>query len=78
MMCSISDAAYLPAGYADQPLPDGDIVEGFWRSERELVRMTALLRGHAVAATNVRNILADYFFDEGQVGWQDIILNRVR
>lgn len=77
LLCTISDSCYIPAGYADQPLPNGEIINGFWRLENNLAGLQAIPRGHALAATRVRNRYAHWFSEEGATDWQDTFLNRI-
>ena len=60
MLCSLRDNAYLPPGYADQPLPDGHIAQGLWRFEQNLPNLQRAPRGHAVSAGNVRDMFASW------------------
>ena len=78
MLCSLNDNAYLPPGYADQLLPDGNIAQGFWRLEDNLVGMQAIPRGHAAAATTARNRFAQWFSEEGANEGQDNHINRIQ
>ena len=78
MLRTLDDEVYLPQGYADQRLPGGAIVNGFWRGEQQLDGLAGRHRNHAVAAGNVRNAFAEWFSEQGQLDWRDQHINRVR
>lgn len=75
MLCTVHDKAYNPAGFADAPLNGGNVVQGIWRAGSEPVAVHTVPRGHAVAATNVRNRFAEWFSAEGRTEWQDDHIN---
>lgn len=78
MLCTVHDNAYIPAGYADQPMVDGNVVDGFWRQENNLPALLARGRNHAAAASEVRTQYAAWFSAEGATEWQDQHINRLR
>lgn len=77
MLCTIGGPDYVPPGYADQLLPNGEVADGFWRVRDNLPDMRAVPRGHAVAATNSRDRLSRWFSEEGAIDWQDQYINRL-
>lgn len=78
MLCTLNDHAYIPNGYVDQNLANGEIAPGFWRiNSDQLHGMQAIPRGHALAATNTRSRFARWCSEEGAVEWQDHHINRV-
>lgn len=79
MLCTLSDNAYVPPGFGDNVLPNGEVVGGVWRvNHQDLGRLAVAARGHAIAATDARNRMARWFSEEGAVDWQDALINRLR
>ena len=65
--------AYTPAGYSDEILEDGAVIEGQWKNEDSSPYIQAFQptrSKHATnAAENVTNILQEYFVGRGQLPW---------
>ena len=79
MLLTVHDNVYLPAGFADNVLNDGNVAGGFWRANRQnLEGMAATARRHVDAATAARNRYAEWFSAQGAVDWQDQHVNRRR
>ena len=78
MLRTLNDEVYVPPGYADHRLPEGAVVNGFWRGDQQLEGLAGHGCNHAVAARNVCNAFAEWFSAEGQLDWQDEHINRVR
>lgn len=78
MLMTVRDDVYVPPGFADNLLPDGNVVEGFWRNDQiNLGGLQPVARGHAATATTVRNHYAQWFSEEGAVTWQDRHITRI-
>ena len=78
MLCTLKDNIYIPPGYADAPLPGGNIADGFWRREHQLTDLAAVPRGHTQNASQVRLNYMNWFSNQGAVDWQDDHINRIR
>ena len=74
-MKTSSKSVYSPPGFADYRNPNGELIDGLWRSESE---PTAFLPVQSSPAGNnpprsakiVRETFTDYFMNEGSVEWQ--------
>lgn len=72
-----SDQTYCPPGYVDVVQSDGEVTDGFWRQATcPLQGLDVHNRSMNGAAFEIRERLCDYFIGPGQVGWQDIHINR--
>lgn len=64
---------YCPQGYGDELLANGTFSEGRWRSvDGAFGDMPVQGNGpQDMSAVQVRNVLADYFINEGALEWQE-------
>lgn len=79
LLCSLSDATYIPHGYADI-VENGQIIDGFWRTEQQQQLMNVVqrpARNHTQIASNNREKLADWCSAEGVRDWQDAYITRL-
>ena len=72
---SQSRTAYSPVGLMDKIAPDGTIVPGNWRDERQsnyLRNFSVTRSGNnaSLEAKEIRETFKEYFFNEGAVPWQ--------
>ena len=79
LLCTVSDNDYNPPGYADTHTPTGELVDGFWRTEQQVLSRLAIhpARNHTVAAAGVRESLVNWCSAEGAREWQDRFILRV-
>ena len=78
-LCSRHDGSYLPPGFADTPVGNGDVVEGEWRREGlEPGMVPAQGRGtnHPQATGRVHELYKTHFSEQGAVAWQDAYILR--
>lgn len=64
---------YSPPGSLDCEV-DGNVTSGFWRNEgnlTSLLSLTHIPRKSVLAPKEIREELATYFMNEGQLTWQD-------
>ena len=70
---------YIPVGFADRVGEDGHVIPGNWRGEGEdedepdrdlQAGEFAFVVDDPAAAARIREELADYFLEEGEVPWQ--------
>ena len=65
---------YTPEGYGDTIDSEGNILDGAWRADQTnylAPTRASNSRNGSVAASQVRDILKDYFCNTGAVQWQD-------
>ncbi|TGZ53077.1 Uncharacterized protein DBV15_12944, partial [Temnothorax longispinosus] len=70
---------YCAETYADRQSANGQIIDGEWRTiidERTNFRSLSNCgsNNHARNASDIRNTFADYFINEGQVPWQELMI----
>lgn len=73
MLREKSSELYTPSGYVDHYDVQGNLVDGDWRSEGMLwnpLKVNPKANKAPKTAKDIRDRLAEYFFDQGQVPWQ--------
>ncbi|XP_032690401.1 uncharacterized protein LOC116853430 [Odontomachus brunneus] len=74
----MSTSYYCEGNYADKLLANGEIIGGEWRQKNVNINNcsnTSLVNNNYTRqASEVRNIFADYFMNEGKVPWQEDII----
>lgn len=68
---------YCAEPYADRQSTNGEIIEGQWRKNNEFNFRTVNNFGsnnHTRNAAEIRNTFANYFINEGQVPWQELMI----
>ena len=71
-----SRETYIPYGFTDEISVDGEVIEGDWRNEEQLLPLQPQVSGNncSIDASDVREKFADFFYGPGQVDWQWNIL----
>ena len=75
LLCTKSRQNYFEGGFADHISENGDISEGAWRNDGSheewlLPLSSSMARRYTGRANDIRNRLATYFLNEGNVPWQ--------
>jgi hypothetical protein len=67
------ESAYCPRSFADQILPNGQIINGLWRNEQNTVHgaLSTPARNYSRHACTVRSQFKNYFNFAGAVSWQN-------
>ena len=77
MLCMKSRETYIPYGFTDEISADGEVIEGDWGNEDQLLPLQLQVSGNncSIDASDVREKFADFFSGPSQVDWQwDILL----
>lgn len=71
-LLATKDQEYVPVGYGDAMLHNGDVVRGMWRDDIRLLGGEPLRgRNWAVSGTDTRLKFVNWFSNEGVRHWQD-------
>ena len=75
---TVQDSTYVPPGYTDTPAANGNVVEGFWRTDaRRLSANENASRSANLDGLQIRELFCKYFSSEiGSVPWQLGVINR--